>query len=63
MARVAVSAPKVGSSGREPLIISKQVQKPTNASFAPGAQSYRTPVYNISIVRKNGAIYNTQVAL
>ena len=45
------------------LIIAKRPQRPTNASFAPGARAFTTPVYDISIVRKDGSIYNTQVAL
>ena len=45
------------------LVISKQPQVVTNEAFQKGAQAWTTPVYNVSIIRKNGSLYQTTVAL
>ena len=45
------------------LIISKRPQVPTNESFAVGGIPYTTPIYDISIVRHDGTIYNNSVGI
>ena len=45
------------------LIISKRPQVPTTDNFVIGGESYQTPIYDISVIRKNGSRYQTKVAL
>lgn len=45
------------------LIISKRPQVPTNSNFGPGSTSYLTPIYDVSVIRQNGSLFSTTVAI